>query len=98
MLLQSSFAQHYNIYYVNADEKLVEKEMSICYLKIYKENAADTNYKRELYDRLSDKLLSTGQSLDEQGQIKDGGFKYFDKDGKIIKAGYYKNDKRNGDT
>ena len=85
--------------YVDYDGKPSENSHSLYYIETYKTNADEQYWQRKMYynDTTEGVIASVGSSSDLQGQVKEGAFVYFRKNGSKEKEGNYINNEKEGE-
>lgn len=85
--------------YVDYDGKPSKSSHSLYYIETYKNNADDQFWQRKMYynDTTDGIIASAGKSRDVDGQIKEGAFVYYHKNGPKEKEGSYIDNKKEGE-
>jgi antitoxin component YwqK of YwqJK toxin-antitoxin module len=85
--------------YVDYEEKPSDNSHTHYYIETFKINADDQYWQRKMYynDTAEGIIASVGKSRDLQGQIKEGNFVYYYKNGSKEKEGNYINNEQEGE-
>ena len=85
--------------YVDHDGKPVNEKYAAYYLETYKIKDADTYWQRKLYynDTMPAAIASVGRCRDREGQIKEGSFVFYYKNGMKMSEGDYVNNSKEGE-
>ncbi len=85
--------------FVDYEEKPVDNKFSMFYTETYKTSNTDVYWKRKMYyaDTTEGTVASVGQSSDMQGQIKEGAFVYYYKNGSKKSEGGFVNNLKEGE-
>lgn len=85
--------------FVDYDEKLSTSKHSMHYIETYKTSNTDTYWTRKKYyaDTTEGTIASVGKSSDAQGQIKEGPFVYYHRNGSKESEGEFINNLKEGE-
>jgi antitoxin component YwqK of YwqJK toxin-antitoxin module len=85
--------------YVDYEGKPSGNAHDLYYIETYKINADEQYWQRKMYynDTIEGTVASIGKSRDLQGQIKEGNFVFYRKDGSKEKEGNYINNEKEGE-
>ena len=85
--------------FVDYDEKPTNSKHSALYIETYKTTSTDVYWVRKMYyaDTTEGTIASVGKSRDAQGQIKEGSFVYYHKNGLKESEGEFVNNLKEGE-
>jgi antitoxin component YwqK of YwqJK toxin-antitoxin module len=85
--------------YIDYEGKPSENTHTLYYIETYKMQADEQYWQRKMYynDTIEGIVASIGKSRDAQGQVKEGNFVFYRKDGSKEKEGGYQNNEKEGE-